>query len=281
VLVLLSHEGIITTRELAGLMGSGTLIAIIGFVDDHRHIAARWRLLGHFASAGWGVLWFKGLPSLDLGFIEISSSWIVNTIAVFYLVWLLNLYNFMDGIDGIAGVEAISVALSGSLLYFSIGEKAYIWPPIILSFAVFGFLLWNFPRARIFMGDAGSGFLGIMLGLLSIQAAWIKPELFWCWLILLSVFVSDATCTLLRRLLRGDKIYEAHRSHAYQWASRKFSSHKVVTLAVAAINIVWLLPCAYIVSQGYLSGILGLLIAYLPVLVLVIFFKAGKKEIRL
>jgi Fuc2NAc and GlcNAc transferase len=120
-----------------------------------------------------------------------------------------------------------------------------------------------------------------MLGLLSIQAAWIKPELFWCWLILLSVFVSDATCTLLRRLLRGDKIYEAHRSHAYQWASRKFSSHKVVTLAVAAINIVWLLPCAYIVSQGYLSGILGLLIAYLPVLVLVIFFKAGKKEIRL
>ncbi|MCF8976462.1 glycosyl transferase, partial [Pseudomonas edaphica] len=137
---------------------------------------------------------------------------------------------------------------------------------------------WNFPKARIFMGDAGSGFLGITLGVLSLQAAWVSPQLLWSWLILLGVFITDATWTLLRRLLRGDKVYEAHRSHAYQFASRQFGKHAPVTLVVAAINIGWLLPMALLVGNGTVDGFLGLLVAYLPLIALAVKFRAGEKE---
>jgi len=148
----------------------------------------------------------------------------------------------------------------------------------MLAAAVLGFLLWNFPPARIFMGDAGSGFLGIVLGVLSLQAAWTNPLLLWAWLILLGVFIVDATLTLLRRLLRGEKVYEAHRSHAYQYASRRFGRHLPVTMAVAALNLVWLLPLAMLVAVGWLDGLLGVLVAYAPLVVLAWRFDAGRAE---
>lgn len=100
----------------------------------------------------------------------------------------------------------------------------------------------------------------------------------WSWLILLGVFTVDATWTLFRRLLRGDKVYEAHRSHAYQYASRRFGNHLPVTLAVLGINLLWLLPIALWVGLGGLDGLLGLLVAYLPLVVLAVKFKAGERE---
>lgn len=138
--------------------------------------------------------------------------------------------------------------------------------------------MWNFPPAKIFMGDAGSGFLGLVLGLFSIQAAWIKPQFFWSWLILLGVFIVDASWTLARRFLRGEKVYEAHRSHGYQFASRHFGAHKPVSLGIAAINVVWLLPIALWVGLGNLEGLTGLILAYSPLILLAIQFKAGAKE---
>ncbi len=279
-LSLLAKQGLISTDELIGFFGSGFLVALLGFIDDHRHIPARWRLLGHFAGGCWGAFWLNGLSPLELGSMYLASGIVTQVIAVFYLVWLLNLYNFMDGIDGIAGAEAVCVTLGGVLLYVLTGNINAVWLPALLSCAVLGFLFWNIPPARIFMGDAGSGFLGVILGLMSIQAGWIKPELLWAWLILLGVFIVDATWTLLRRLFRGDKVYEAHRSHAYQWAARHFASHKAVTLSVIVINVSWLLPCAVLVSFGYISGFLGLVIAYVPLLVLAIHFKAGVRETR-
>ena len=208
----------------------------------------------------------------------INLGWIGHLLAAVYLVWLLNLYNFMDGIDGIASVEAICVCLGSALLYWITGHELITLTPLLLSFAVAGFLYWNFPKARIFMGDAGSGFLGVTLGVLSLQAAWIEPQQLWSWLILLGVFITDATWTLLRRLLRGDKVYEAHRSHAYQFASRQFGKHQPVTLAVVAINICWLLPIALLTGNGTVDGLLGLLVAYLPLIALAVKFKAGEKE---
>src|SRR5690606_17291136 len=201
-------------------------------------------------------------------------AWFGHALAALYLVWLLNLYNFMDGIDGIASVEAICVALGGALVYLlsvsasGVAASGGWLPPVLLAAAVAGFLVWNFPPARIFMGDAGSGFIGIVLGVLSIQAAAMQPALLWCWLILLGVFVVDATQTLLRRLLRGEKVYEAHRSHAYQFAARACGRHLPVTLAVLALNVLWLLPVAVLVALGWLDGALGMLIAYAPLLLL-------------
>ncbi|MDD1984038.1 MraY family glycosyltransferase [Pseudomonas asiatica] len=274
----LGWGGYIGTVMLTSLLGAGGLVALIGFADDHGHIAARWRLLGHFAAAAWGLAWLGGMPPLTVFGLQLAPAWLGVVIGLLYLVWLLNLYNFMDGIDGIASIEAICVCLGGSLLYWVTGHADATWLPMLLAATVAGFLCWNFPPARIFMGDAGSGFLGIVLGLLALQAGWINPLLFWGWLILLGVFVVDATYTLVRRLLRGDKVYEAHRSHAYQYASRRHGSHRPVSLAVAAINLAWLLPVALAVVLFELDGAAGTLIAYVPLILMAITYHAGKKE---
>lgn len=270
---------LIPFRFFCAIAGAGGAIALIGFMDDHGHIAARWRLLGHFASAFWLLGWVGGLPLIQLFGISVDLGWAGFILAAFYLVWLLNLYNFMDGIDGIASVEAICACLGACLLYWLAGLESLIWAPLLLAASVAGFLYWNFPPARIFMGDAGSGFIGLVLGGLSLQAAWVSPPMLEAWLILLGVFIVDATFTLFRRLVRGEKVYEAHRSHAYQFASRRFGKHLPVTIAVGAINLFWLLPIAICVTRFGLDGTLGVLLAYLPLTALAIKFHAGEREI--
>lgn len=277
-LLILGFTGVESWPVLTAYLGAGTLIAVIGFMDDHGHIAARWRLLGHFLAAVWALFWLGGFAPLSVMGMSINLGWIGSILAVFYLVWMLNLYNFMDGIDGIASVEAISSCLVLSLIYVLGGDAQLIWAPLLLSMAVAGFLVWNFPPAKIFMGDAGSGFLGIIIGCLAIQAGWAGSEYFFAWLIMLGVFIVDATFTLIRRLVRGDKVYEAHRSHAYQFASRAVGSHKPVTFAVIAINVVWLLPIAISVGLRYLDGAAGLLLAYVPLVLLAFKYKAGQLE---
>ncbi|WP_285351718.1 glycosyltransferase family 4 protein [Pseudomonas sp. ME-P-057] len=277
-LVWMLSAGLMARDPFLAMFGAGVLIAALGFLDDHGHIAARWRLLGHFLAAAWALFWLGGLPAIDVFGMTLAPGLVVNVLAAFYLVWLLNLYNFMDGIDGIASVEAICVCIGAAIIYALSGFATLMWLPVLLACAVAGFLIWNFPPARIFMGDAGSGFLGIMLGCLSLQGAWISSQFLWVWLILLGVFIVDATVTLIRRLIRGDKVYEAHRSHAYQFASRRFGKHLPVTSAVGVINLCWLLPVAVGVARFGLDGALGVIIAYAPLLVLAFVFKAGALE---
>lgn len=273
-----AYYGLLDWNLTYALLGSGAGIAILGFMDDHGHIAARWRLLGHFGGALWVIFWVGQLPSLEFFNYRVDFQWAGYLFALFYLVWLLNLYNFMDGIDGLASVEAVFVCCGGALLYLLAGQPEYIWGPIILACATLGFLFWNFPPAKIFMGDAGSGFLGITLGGLSLQAAGVAGELFFGWLILLGVFIVDATVTLMRRLLRGDKVYEAHRSHGYQFASRLYGKHLPVTLAVLVINLVWLLPLACLAALGGVDGSAALVVAYIPLVFLALKFRAGQLE---
>jgi Fuc2NAc and GlcNAc transferase len=277
-LPILSGAGGLSWPMTWSLLGAGAGVALLGFLDDHGHIAARWRLLGHFTAAVWALSWLAGLPSVTVAGMQLNLGWFGHLLAIFYLVWMLNLYNFMDGIDGIASLEAVCVCLGACLIYWLGGHHSMVWAPLILAAAVTGFLFWNFPPARIFMGDAGSGFLGIILGILSLQAAWVSSNLLWAWLILLGVFIVDATFTLMRRLLRGEKVYEAHRSHAYQFASRQVGKHLPVALAVAAINIFWLLPIALIVTLTGLDGSLGLFIAYAPLVFVAYKFHAGEVE---
>ena len=268
----------ISIELVIGSLGACGLVALVGFLDDHGHVAARWRLLGHFTAAGWGLFWLGSGLQLVISGTHFELGVIGVVIAAFYIVWLLNLYNFMDGIDGLASLEAITVCLGMCIVYLLADLPYLIWAPLLLVLAVSGFLIWNFPPAKIFMGDAGSGFLGIQLALLSLYAMKSDPVLLWTWLILLGCFIVDATFTLSRRLFRGEKVYEAHRSHAYQYASRHYGSHRIVTLAVTAINLVWLLPIASAVVLGWLDGIVGLVIAYLPLLALAVKFKGGLRE---
>ena len=277
-LPIFALSGILEWTGVYSFLGTGAWVAMVGFLDDHRHIAARWRLLAHFLAATWGVLFLGGLVPISLFGMSIDLGWTGHILAVFYLVWMLNLYNFMDGIDGIAGAEALCTCLGACLIYWLAGYDSLIWAPLLLVMAVSGFLYWNYPPARIFMGDAGSGFLGVTLGMLSLQAAWSAPRLLWVWLILLGVFIVDATFTLMRRLFRGDKVYEAHRSHAYQFASRQLGHHLPVTLAVIGINLVWLLPIAICVGVLELDGLMGLTLAYAPLVFLAFRFRAGELE---
>ncbi|MEW6291340.1 MAG: glycosyltransferase family 4 protein [Thermodesulfobacteriota bacterium] len=281
--------------EFYALFVGGLLIAALGFWDDHRPIPARWRILVHFSAASWGLFLIGYFPDLNVGGDIRLINWIGSVLAVIFLVWLLNFYNFMDGIDGIAAIETISVAGGAALIVFlNDGAKA-AFPLIILSLSCLGFLIWNWPPARIFMGDAGSGFLGFVLGIFAFQTALSEGMSLWVWLILLAVFFVDATVTLVRRICSGERFYEAHRSHAYQRLSLNIQlknilngvphdisrarGHRFVTLCVAVINFFWLFPLAWIVYLrpnwgGYLTAV-----AMTPLVVLAVKLGAGKKEV--
>jgi Fuc2NAc and GlcNAc transferase len=276
-LPLISWQGYLSQDVLWAILGAGLWIALVGFLDDHGHIPAKWRLLAHFMGSAWGIYWLGGMPPVLIFGYSCDLGWIGQILGAIYLVWLLNLYNFMDGIDGLASIEAISVCGGGFLLYMLSGH-GFSWELALLTVAVMGFLFWNFPPAKIFMGDAGSGFLGMVIGLFTIQSSSLAPQYFWSWLILLGVFIVDATLTLVRRFLQGEKVYEAHRSHAYQVASRHYGAHKPVALAVAIINVFWLVPMALWVGVWGLDGALGLIVAYFPLLFIANYFNAGVKE---
>ncbi len=276
--LIMALSGSLSGRQVLALIAPGILVAVLGFMDDHGHIAARWRLLGHFGAALLALFCIGGMPAIPLPWTAVEPTWWLLALGSLYLVWMLNLYNFMDGIDGIASVQAITTCLGICLIYALAGHLDLVWAPLLLAAAVAGFLLWNFPPAKIFMGDAGSGFLGLVLAVMSLQGAWTDGCYFWVWLILMGVFIVDATFTLFRRLLRGDKVYEAHRSHAYQYASRYWRGHRPVTLCVAALNVFWLLPIGFAVIFAHLPGLVGVMLAYAPLVVLAGKYHAGARE---
>lgn len=259
------------------LIVSGFIIALLGFFDDHGHINSMFRLAIHFMVAIGVVVSLGGFSEVKI-FNNFLLGFSANIIAVLFLVWLLNLYNFMDGINGIASVEAITTLMSMAVIYFIFNIQLNIEILWLLSACAFGFLLWNFPKAKIFMGDACSGFLGLTLGILALIALKENLALFCAWIICLGVFIVDATFTLIRRVSSGYKMYDAHRSHSYQILSRKWNSHTPVTLLVAGINILWLLPVAYwtVTLSNYPE--IGVVIAYLPLIMIVIYSKAGVSD---
>ncbi len=257
------------------LLGAALPIAVVGFIDDRISLAARWRFGVHLLAAAW-VLWRLGtLPPVPMFGADVNLGIAGAVLALAWLVWMTNLYNFMDGIDAIAGTEAVTVALGGALCGWLAGGAGEGVAALVLAAAAAGFLVWNLPPARIFMGDAGSGFLGITIGTLALCAAWRAPMLFWCWFILTGCFLVDATVTLMNRVARGERFYEAHRSHAYQYASRVHGSHRVVSLAVGLINVAWLAPWAAAVALGRIDGALAAVLAYLPLVAVALRYKAG------
>jgi Fuc2NAc and GlcNAc transferase len=265
--------------EVWAFLGGGILVSMISFSDDHGHIAIRWRLLAHFIGATWILFWLGGCPPLFIWGFTINPTLMSNTLAVFYLVWLVNLYNFMDGIDGITSIETMTVCIGAALLLALQSPSQSIWAtPLLLVASVSGFLYWNFPQAKIFMGDVGSSFLGLILGIFSIQTAWVLPHMFWVWVILLGVFIVDATLTLLRRLTNGEKFYKPHNNHIFQIAARHYNSHKAVTLSIGLINLIWLLPIAYLASNQWVDGLLAVAIAYTPLVGLFFYFYGRQPE---
>lgn len=267
-------------RALAiALIGGSLAVAVIGFIDDHGSVQVRIRMAIHVAAALWALWWLGGLPLLTLGATVVPLGPVGYVLGTLVVVWTLNLFNFMDGIDGIAASEAVFIGCAGAgLTLLGGGSHDVATAGFIFAAACAGFLVWNWPPARIFMGDVGSGYLGYVVAVLALAAARRDPTQVWVWLILGGSFFVDATVTLVRRLARGDRVYEAHRSHAYQWLARRWKSHKRVTLTFLAVNVVWLLPCALLAEFEPNHAAWIAVLALTPLIPLAVAAGAGRRE---
>jgi Fuc2NAc and GlcNAc transferase len=273
----LAVSGHLRSELCFALIGSGLLVAGLGFLDDRSPLPARWRFMGHAASAAWFLYWAMPLPPVPMFGHSLELGAATSALAALYIVWSINFFNFMDGIDGLAGMEAVFIALGGSFIWWLV-QPGGDWPAaVIFAACVIGFLFWNLPPARIFMGDAGSGFLGLVLAVLALWSARHTPHIVWCWVILSGCFLVDATTTLIRRVRRGERFNEAHRNHAYQYAARRYGSHRTVTLTVLAINVFWLLPVAVAVALKLLDGMAGVVAALAPLIWLAFHYRAGDR----
>jgi Fuc2NAc and GlcNAc transferase len=275
--ILAGELGLAPTNLVIALAGGGALVATVGFLDDHGHVEPSVRLLCHGLAFGWLAWWVGGMPPVDFGWGAVDLGAAGTALMLLYGVWYLNLYNFMDGIDGIAGTQAVCMSGSAVLLLGAAhADLADAVPLLLLTAAAVGFLAWNWPPARIFMGDVGSGYVGYALGALAfwtVVAGWLTP---WVWLILGGTFLVDATTTLLVRARRRESLTEAHRSHAYQRLSRYWGGHRPVTLAYAAVNTLWLGPWALVALQWPGRGATCVLIAHAPLLVAALWLGAGR-----
>jgi Fuc2NAc and GlcNAc transferase len=254
----------------------GGAVAVVGFMDDRSALPARIRFIVHLAAAIFVVVKLGGVPWVFCG---VVGAWLGYCVAIVAITWAINLFNFMDGIDGLAASEAIFIAGAGA--WFNVAGRGTFGVTAVylyLAAASLGFLVWNWPKGSIFLGDAGSGFLGFTLATISLAASLSAGIPVQVWLILSGVFLVDATVTLLRRILRGDRWFEAHRLHAYQHLARRWESHSRVTLLATAINVIWLLPWAlYAISTpAYASAISAAALG--PLALLVIIAGAGQQR---
>jgi Fuc2NAc and GlcNAc transferase len=246
-------------------------VAAIGWLDDHGGVRAWVRAAVHFAAAVWALYWLGGLPELRIGTGTVALGLAGTLLAAFGIAWSTNLYNFMDGIDGLAGGEAVTAGLAGGVLLLVAGERGIASVALALAAASAGFLAWNWAPARIFMGDVGSYFLGFTFAVLAVASERLDAVPLLAWVVLLGVFVFDATATLLRRARRGERWHHAHRSHAYQRAAVALRSHARVSGAVLALNgMLALLAAAGTLRPAWLlwtvgAGLLVLAAFYLAV----------------
>jgi len=276
-IITLMAADYVEAKNSAILIGCGSLVALTGFLDDRQLLShARSRLALHFVAAVIAVSALGGLPTLPVFGTDVNLGVFGGILATVYLVWLLNLFNFMDGIDGISGAEVVSVCGAAAFLIHRTTHDYNIASlPLALAAATLGFLVFNWPPAKIFMGDVGSGFVGFVIGIFSLIAADSSGSLGWVWIVLLGVFIVDSTVTLIGRLVRKQKPHVAHRSHAFQHLALRFGSHKPVTIGVLGINLLWLFPIALAVTEGRLDGFVGVLIAYTPLTIAALTFGAG------
>ena len=281
---------------LVPIFGLALVLAAVGLADDIWIVAVRFRLVVHVLIVTSAVLMIEPTTQILLQFglgVDLAAQPAVNLLLFLLVVltgvWWVNLFNFMDGIDGLAAIETISV-LGGAALVMLVRSPGLAMDPLYLlmlglTSATVGFLVLNWPPAKIFMGDVGSTWLAFVifaLALLSIDSGWLN---FGAWLILTAVFVSDATVTLLTRMFRRERWLEAHRTHAYQILSLRLWSayedeglspgaararaQRAVIVGVFAFNLAWLLPLA--LMAVFRPGLtpLWLALAYLPAIVVV------------
>lgn len=244
--VILYRYGHLSSAELT-LVACSFLMAIVGVADDYFNLRNSVRFVTQIIIAGL-FLAVNGVPeTLSLAPLTLHFGLFAWPLCLLFIVWSVNLFNFMDGLDAFASMEAIVIfSVLGALGVFA-GGTPFAILMLILAASMVGFLKWNFPPAKIFMGDGGSYFLGFIIAGAALVSNSRLDIPFMVPVMLYSLFWFDATVTLFRRLLAGEKWYSAHKSHAYQRLHQAGYSHWAVAKYALAINI----PLALLAAAGF------------------------------
>jgi len=239
-------------------LGLALGLMLLGLLDDTLDLPVVLRFAAYAlcCALGTALLLPSGAPL-----------WLLALIAL-ALLWGLNLYNFMDGIDGFAATQCLMACGAGALLALVYGGGTeYALFCILLAASQLGFLAWNLPPAKLFMGDAGSVPTGFLLGGLALWGEVTGDLPAASWLILLAVFITDASWTLVARLIRGENVTQAHREHLYQRLARRSGSHLWVLVGLLVVLAFWLFPLAWAAQTFQALQIFLVTLAYLPLLV--------------
>jgi Fuc2NAc and GlcNAc transferase len=249
----------------------GFLIFVIGLADDLKSLPVLPRLLIQFFVVALIIVLLpaynpiKGIPIF-----------LIKIVLVFSGVWFINLYNFMDGIDGLAGGYANAAAV-GFLFCINQGFQVEEWNINVYNTIIYitiPFLIFNWSPAKIFLGDVGSTFLGFTFYSLGARGLIYGNHLIYAFIIIMSFFWIDATITLAQRFFHGQKVFTAHKEHAFQKAAAKFG-HWRVSCFIILITLFWLNPVANLAMKYWQYGPLITLGAILPVLMIILSFKPG------
>ena len=242
------------------------VLTITGWWDDH-------------ASLGVGVRFFVQLAvSFYLLWFAVNAGWVQGVIAmilsVLLMLWMTNLYNFMDGSNGMAGLQGVFAASVLAVLFYLAGDLHFSLYALILAGCCAGFLPWNLGRARVFMGDVGSLALGFLFAVLLLYGTGTGAFGYPLALMVMLLFLTDATLTLLLRVIRGERWYNAHRQHLYQRLIADGWTHARVAMFYQAINLVLVLP-------GIVMAIYFPALAWATALALTLIFVLGWFLIRI
>ena len=232
----------------------GAVIAVVGLVDDIVELSPKLRMIVFTGVSVIGIFVIGGLESISFGVFSIENQIITNIFALLLVLWYINLTNFIDGIDSYLSVKFIFLSAAGLILF---GGSHFA----VLSVSVLGFLYWNWHKAKIFMGDVGSTLLGYTIAIITIYYANIEASNLWIWITLYGVFWFDATFTLIRRKLNGEKLSQAHKKHAYQRLTQAGWSHSKVTLYALGLNVV-IFAFVYFIPNVAISFALSVALLY-------------------
>ena len=237
-IILLVFIEKLTFKEAFVWLFAVSVLGIVGFLDDIKDLSKRLRLFVHLFVAVVVVYNCGGIHQLDLGFKTIQFEYFSYFLGVIWVVGFINMYNFMDGINALAGSQALISALVFALWFYILGEIGLSLVLLSIAAANAGFLYWNVTPARVFMGDSGSTMLGgvfAIVGLILHNAEQLPitfPALVFAW------FLLDTSMTLLKRLLKGEKIWQAHRQHIYQKLAITPEDHIKVTGIISLLTLI-------------------------------------------
>ncbi len=269
-LAVLGRQHFFSNRVFITLFYGGILVSIVGFLDDRYDLSARLRFVTQIIIAVALCVCFGASPPLKLGFATVSLGWFGAFIAVFALVWFYNLFNFIDGIDGMAISAVIFTSTTMATFFYLHHDVELSLLLLILGCANIGLLIFNWPPARVFLGESGSSFNSFMLSAIILASLWKPTPMLWVWLIVFAYYFTDTTMTTCTRMIKYPKTwYHPHRSHAYQNLARISDNHLKILSLVWAVNLVWLLPLAIAAYCFPQWGGLLCLLAYIPLIIFV------------